>query len=128
MPGRFSATVALEHQSLVNKQLRVGDEFRPASIEVLGKNSWLFLPFNVLVATNHRKIGMCSWLPGLVQKAGHEHRGQRPENSFTRQEKSRFTWEPQSVVVQSDSFAGLTNHVSTRSDKLSEGKGHHETR
>ena len=36
--------------------------------------------------------------------------------------KTRFTWEPQSVIVQSDSFAGLTNQVSTRSDKLSEEK------
>ena len=34
--------------------------------------------------------------------------------------KTRFTWEPQSITVQSDSFAGLTNHVSTRSDKHSE--------
>ena len=39
---------------------------------------------------------------------------------------SRTAWSkhasPESVNVQSDSFAGLTNHVSTRSDKLSEEK------
>ena len=46
---------------------------------------------------------------------------QRPENEKTnRLVKTRFTWEPQSITVQSDSFAGLTNHVSTRPDKHSE--------
>ena len=29
--------------------------------------------------------------------------------------KTRFTWESHSIIVRSDSFAGLTNHVSTRS-------------
>ena len=43
---------------------------------------------------------------------------QRPENGKkNRLVETRFTWEPQSITVQSDSFAGLTNHVSMRPDK-----------
>ena len=44
------------------------------------------------------------------------------DDKKNRLDKTLFTWEQQSVAVQSDSFAGLTNHVSTRSDKLSEEK------
>ena len=51
---------------------------------------------------------------------------QRPENEKkNRLLKTLFTWEPQSFTVQSDSFAGLTDHVPMRPDTHSEEKSPH---
>ena len=67
------------------------------------------------VQTLHMEAYTCKWLH--VHEDRIKYKGKDASERNAAWSKTRFTWEPQSVMVQSDSFAGLTNQVSTRPDK-----------
>ena len=68
----------------------------------------------------HMEAYTCKWLH--VHEDKKKYKRKDDSERKTAWSKTRFTWEPQSVMVQSESFAGLTIHVSTRPDKRGSGK------